>query len=124
MARKYHYNLGFAVKGTPLPDPTAFSGETSDLDISAERDTTGLLHREWVAQKIPTSLEWKNIGWDMCQQILQLVNSPSFQFTFPDPNTGLLRTGTYYAGNRKWTAVWLPTGGEWIATLSFSLVEY
>ena len=124
MPRRYHYNLGFAVNGTPLPDPTAFSGETSDLDIAADRDTTGLLHREWVARKVPTAIEWKNIGWDMCQQILQLVNTPSFQFTFPDPNTGTTRTGTYYAGNRKWSAVWLPTGGEWIATLSFSVIEY
>ena len=124
MARQYTYNLGFAVNGMPLPDPTAFSGETSDLDLSAERDTTGLLHRDWVAQKVPVEIEWRNIGWDMCTNILQAVNTPQFEFTFPDPNTGNTRTGTYYAGNRKWDAVWLPNGGEWIGTISFSVIEY
>lgn len=125
--RKYSYKLGFAVNGVAIPDPSSFSGETSDLDTSAERDTTGLLHRNWVAQKVPMELQYNNIGWPMCKTILQALNSPEFKFTFPDPNTGQNRTGRYYAGNRKWQAVWMPAGSSedaWIVTLTFSVIEY
>lgn len=125
--RNYTYHLGFAVNGVLLPDPARFGGETSDLDISAERDVTGVLHRDWVAQKVPIELSYINIGWDMCNFILTSVNYPEFQFTFPDPNAGGLRTGRFYVGNRKWTAVWMPDGMknmDWYTNLTFSVIEY
>lgn len=122
--RKYTYNLGFAVNDIPIPDPSEFSGETADLDTSAERDATGLLHRNKVAQKIPLSFKYTNIGWDMCQTILQAVNSSKFRFTYPDPNTGHMRTGNYYTGNRKWDAVMMVASGEWYVNLTFNVIEY
>lgn len=121
------YNMGFAIDGVPIPDPVGFGGSTSDLDTSAERDGTGLLHRQWVAQKVPTSMEYKNISWALCTELLKILNKPKFQFTFPDPNVGTTRTGTFYVGDRKWNCVWCPgTNGtmEWIAELSFSVIEY
>lgn len=120
----YTYNLGFAVNNIPIPDPTEFSGETADLDLSGERDTTGMLHRNRVAQKVPVSLRYANIGWDMCQTILQALNSEKFRFTYPDPNTGRLRTGTYYAGNRKWDAVMMHSPEERRVNLTVSIIEY
>lgn len=122
--RQYSYNLGFAINGTPIPDPHGFSGSTSDLDTSAERGVDGYLHRNWVARKISTELQYKNISWDKLQEISTLMNTPQFSFTFPDPNTGTNRTTTCYAGDRNWTAVWLPTDGEWIADLTVSIIEY
>lgn len=122
--RQYTYNIGFAVDGTPLPDPSQFSGSSKSLDTSAERDLTGMLHRSYVAMKVTTKLEWQNIDWGMIQTILTLVNKPQFQFTFPDPNTGALRTATCYAGDRDWPAVRLPHEGDWIGSLSFSVIEY
>ena len=125
--RKYTYHLGFAVNNIPLPDPSGFSGETSDLDTSAERDATGLLHRKWVARKVPVELKYTGIDWGMCQAILQSVNHDKFRFTFPDPNTGQLRTGNYYVGGRKWDAVWMPKDegpAGWYANLTFSVIEY
>ena len=127
--RGYRYDLGFKVNNTPIPDPSAYSGQTSDLDTSAERDVTGLLHRNRVAQKVPVEMSWKGLDWPVLTTILQAVNSDSFQFTFPDPNTGLSRSGTYYAGDRKWEGVWMPAGegayGEgWYFNLSFSIIEY
>lgn len=125
--RLYRYDLGFAVDGVPIPDPAGFTGETADLDVAGERDTTGYLHRDPVAQKVPTELRYTNITWEMCNKILVLLNKPEFQFTFPDPNVGGLRTGTFYAGNRKWEAVWLPSGEEpsgWYGNLTVPIIEY
>lgn len=125
--RTYTYTLGFAAGSTPLPDPSGFSGETADVDASGERDLTGTLHRDWVATKIPVQMQYTNIGWDMCQTILGAVNTPEFEFTYPDPNTGTTRTGTYYVGNRKWDVVWMPADADpadWFVNLSFSVIEY
>jgi hypothetical protein len=122
--RVYSYSMGFMAGSTPLPDPTGFSGEVADLDLSGERDATGLLHRDRVATKYPQEMRYQNIGWDMCQTILQAVSAASFSWTYPDPNTGALRTGTYYVGNRKWSVVWSPDDREWVADLTFSVIEY
>ena len=35
------YSLGFNANGTPLPDPSGFSGETSDLDVSGSATLRG-----------------------------------------------------------------------------------
>lgn len=116
-------SMGFKVGDTDLPDPTSFSGQTSDLDLAAERDTTGLLHRDWVAQKVPQEITYTNIPYSTITTILGLLNAPSFSWTFPDPNTGSARTGTFYCGDRKWEVVYAPTGG-WIGNLSFNVIEY
>lgn len=122
--RRYTYNLGFAADGVPIPDPSGFEGEVSALDTSAERDLTGLLHRNYVATKLPMKLEFANIDWEMMKQIIAAVSKPKFQFTFPDPTTGGMSTKTCYAGDRKWNAVRLPNNGDWIGSLNFSVIEY
>lgn len=127
--RNYRYELGIEVNGTPIPDPSEINGQTADVDTSAERDTTGYLHRNRVGTKVTMEMKWKVLDWAMVQTILTAVSPDAFQLTFPDPNTGAHRTGTFYAGNRKWPAVWMPAwksvyGEGWYADLSFSLIEY
>lgn len=125
--RDYKYSMGFAIDGVLIPDPVGFDGETADLDLSAERDVDGKLHRNMIddAEKVPVNMAYKNIDWDMLKYILrQLRNKPEFQFTFPDPNSDTFtRTGTFYVGNRKWNVVWAPEDKEWVADLSFSVIE-
>jgi hypothetical protein len=117
--------MGLLVNGNPIPDPSGMGGEVSDLDLSGERDATGFLHRDRVATKVPTEIRFNNIEWPMCTSILQAVSPASFSLTFPDPNTGAIRTGTYYAGNRKWDIVMAGnTLNDYIVNLSFSIVEY
>ena len=61
---------------------------------------------------------------EMATQILTAVSKPAFQFTFPDPMIGKLRTSKCYAGDRKFDAVMLGDDGEWICSLEFSVIEY
>lgn len=121
---QYRYDLGFAINGTPIPDPQGFDASVSDLDASAERDLTGTLHRNRVAQKEPVQLKYENIEWTKITQLLQLMNADAFQFTFPSPKTGTLQTNTCYAGDRKVAAVWMPTGRSYIGNLSVSIIQY
>ena len=50
-----NYNLGFEIDGVPIPNPSSHGGTISALDLQAERDATGLLHRDYVATKQPGS---------------------------------------------------------------------
>ena len=124
--RTYSYSLGFKVNGTPIPDPTEFKYQVADLDVSAERTTSGLLIRDRVATKHNVTLTYTNINWTMIETILGLMTSAKFKFTFPRPGTNSLYTGDYYVGNRDCDAVWLPHGAmhSWLGNLGFTVIEY
>ena len=121
---EFHYDMGFAVDGIPIPDPSSFSGAESDLDTMGERDATGYLHRDMVATKHPLKLEYKNISWGMIMFIGGLLNKDKFQFTYPSPFTGGLATMDAYTGDREFGTVFAPTGGIWMGSLKFSIIEY
>lgn len=116
--------MGFAINGTPIPDPAAYSGAISALDASGSRDMTGTLHRDMVATKVPTHLAWEALDWDTIQTILALVKEESFTFTFPNPAEGSLSTVTAYAGDREWDVHYITVRGEYVGYLKFSVIEF
>lgn len=119
------YTLGFKIDGHDLPDPSEFKYTTASVDVSAERNTTGLLVREMVATKHNVSLTWNALNWFTIQTILGYVQNPSFELKFPSPETGAIYTGTYYVGDRETDAIMLAgTADEWYGSLSFDLIEY
>lgn len=122
--RDYRYDMGFAINGSPIPDPATYGGSESALDTSAERDATGYLHRTMVATKHTFKMGWKNITWDMTQSILKKVSPAKFEFTVPDPADGRAKTYECYAGDRSWECVWSPGGEDSIGNLSFNVIEY
>lgn len=125
MARTYSYDMGFKINGTPLPDPSVFSGAESDLDTLGKRDATGALRRNKVAMKCHTKLEWRNIEWSMVKTIGNLMNkSDRFRFTYVDPIRGA-QTITAYCGDRDWEAVFCvdASAEKWIGTLKVSVIE-
>ena len=123
--RTYKYDMGFEVNGSPIPDPSGFSGKDSALDASGERDASGTLHRDMVATKQPLKLEYSALDWGMIRSILSKLTGESFQFTFPDPNAeGSPRTMTAYVGDRDWDVQLIMETGEYVGKLSFSVIEF
>ena len=119
------YQLGFKIGSTNIPDPTSFSGKESDLDTMGERDATGYLHRNKVATKHPVNLEYNNIPWAAIVALCGLMTSAQFSFTFPDPfSSSQTRTITAYAGDRDFSAVYMPDQQEWYGNLKVSIIEY
>lgn len=124
--------MGFAVNGSPIPDPAVFTGKASALDTSGGRDATGTLHRAMVATKHPIKVEYHSITFAMMESIMGKMRGESFQFTFPDPLEGLI-TIKAYVGDRDWetqearsqsnskNTTWK---GDWLGNLSFSIIEY
>lgn len=119
------YTLGFKIDGHDIPDPSEFKYTTASVDVSAERNTSGLLVREMVATKHNVSLTWNALNWSTIQTILGYVQPQSFEFKFPNPETGTIYTGTYYVGDRETDAIMLAGLQEnWYGSLSFDLIEY
>lgn len=123
--RNYNYKMGFAINGVPIPDPSSFSGKDSALDASGERDATGLLHRDMVATKQPLKMAYTAMDWTTIGVLLRMMRGESFQFTFPDPYSGQLRTMKAYVGDRDWDVqlIMNPTE-EYVGSLSFSVIEF
>lgn len=122
--REYRYSMGFRVNDILIPDPATFSGAISDLDTSAERDATGMLHRCKVATKTPLKFGYNAIEWEMFKAIAALVSEDRFDFTFFSPQTCQFETITAYVGDREWNAVWCPEDGAYLCDVTFSVIEY
>lgn len=122
--REYRYSMGFRVNDILIPDPATFSGAISDLDTSAERDATGMLHRCKVATKTPLKFGYNAIEWEMFKAIAALVSEDRFDFTFFSPQTCQFETITAYVGDREWNAVWCPEDGAYLCDVTFSIIEY
>lgn len=122
--------MGFAINGVAIPDPSSYGYASQSLDVSAERDTTGLLHRKMVDTKYNVSLSWGGMDYPTATSILQAIHDESFTLTFPCPelspsDNGGLYTGKYYCGDRKVEI--LKAQGEtdlWIVSMSFDCIEF
>lgn len=120
-----NYDLGFTINSTAIPDPSGYDYEVADLDVSAERDATGLLHRDRVATKHNVSIKYDAIDWATIGTIMTALEGASFTLVVPIPGTSATYSGTYYCGNRKTSAIMLAgTGNLNAGSLSFSAIEY
>lgn len=117
------YDMGFMVNGTPLPDPSKFTGAVSDLDTMGKRDATGYLHRNRVATKHPLKLEYHNISWRLICYICNLIKDDKFEFTYFDPADGQ-QSFDAYTGDREWDVVMAVADSAPIGNLKFSVIQY
>lgn len=119
---KYNYKMGIKVGSTKIPDPSEWNYQVGDLDVSGERDATGLLHRKRVATKINYEFEWAALEWEMLQRVLNACKAAKFKLTAPDPRTfGEEYVGDYYVGDRTGSAHYYLDGREEIAMYSLKL---
>lgn len=121
------YEMGLSLGGVAVPDPAGWDVDIESLDASAERDGTGQLHRDMVAEKMNFSFSFKAIPWSVSAAILNAVRAQSFTAVTPDPyNPGGTRSGTYYAGRRSQKTIqyWQDTEEVILCDLSFNIIEF
>ena len=80
-----NYTMGIKFGGVSIPDPSEWNPSIADVDESAERDATSVLHRNRVGQKINFGFKWNCLTWAEMASILNAVNSDSFTAVCPDP---------------------------------------
>lgn len=121
------YEMGLSLGGVSIPDPAKWDFSLESLDASAERDGTGYLHRDMVAEKINFSYRFNAITWEQLAAILNAVKQPAFTAVTPDPYTPRgTRTGTYYVGKRDGETIyyWPDTTEVGLFNLAFNIIEY
>lgn len=121
------YEMGLSFGGVAIPDPAKWNFSIESLDASAERDGTGLLHRDMVAEKINFSYEFHALSWEQMSIILNAVRQPEFTAVTPDPYTPRgTRSGSYYVGGRNGDTIyfWPNTEEVGLFNLSFNIIQY
>lgn len=87
-----------------IPTPSDF--QVSVMDISkAERNANGDMIIERIATKRKLELTWKYLSQADLSALLIRVSAVFFTIEYPDPQTGALRTGTFYSGDRTAGAI-------------------
>ncbi len=93
------------IAGADIPAPTDYQVGIMDLDGETSRTASGLMVRDRVAVKRKLELAWKYLTPAEWSQILQAVSPPFVGVTYDDPESGELKTGTFYAGDRTAGAI-------------------
>lgn len=115
-----------SIDGVPLPTPTKYDFEFSDLDTEKTgRDLNYFMirHRKR-ADVYSFPLSWENIGLDDLRTIFNATSPEMFEATFFDVVSGEFITKTMYAGNRKVkTSIIEGDLSDVVCSISFNLIE-
>jgi hypothetical protein len=87
------------INSVSIPTPSDFNVSVMDI-TKAERNANGNMVLERITTKRKLELSWKYLSQADVASLLTKVSPVSFSVTYPDPQTGASRTGTFYAGDR------------------------
>lgn len=111
--------------GKAVKSPKTFSATVQDIDGNSTRDASGNMHRDRITIKRKLAIAWGPLNNNEIATIMQAISSTFFSVTYPDPQTGGQRTGTFYVGDR--TAAAYSWNDKFSAmmwqNLSFDLIE-
>lgn len=95
-----------------------------DSEEGAGRNALGTAFRDRVAVKRKVNCTWPPMYSVQMANLLNKMKGEFFEFTYPDPETGGLRTMTGYVGDRTVEAYRIYTGSnvQWLP-LSANIVE-
>lgn len=108
-----------------LPAPQELQWQISDLDADGTgRNQNGDMFRDRVAVKRKISVKWPPLSKSDAATLLQAVEDPFFQLTYPDAKTGANRTMWCYCGDRTAPALRLTSDGQWLwGNITFNFIE-
>lgn len=110
------------INGTTIPTPSDYKPSIQDIS-KAERNANGDMIIERIATKRKLELSWVHLSQEELQQLLQLVAPIFFTVSYPDPQDGSTRTGTFYCGDRSTGALDYRNGRVRWKDIKFNLVE-
>lgn len=110
------------VDGVVLPTPSEFKVNIQDLS-KAERNARGTIIIERIATKRKLEFVWSYLTKEQLQLILNAVSPVFFEVEYPDPQTGEMRRGTFYAGDRGVPMLDFKNGVPRYKDLRFNVIE-
>ena len=109
----------------PPAAPTFLKVTVLDLDDAeaSKRTADGTMHRDRIAVKRKIDMGFGPLNWEQTSATLQLLKNKFVECTYPDPETGMFETKTFYSTDRE-TAFLVNRGSEiYWSGLRFSLIE-
>lgn len=84
---------------------------------------SGFMHKDVVAQKRSLNCKWGPMSLDDCSFLLKLVNSVTFNVTYPDLLDGKLETRKFYVGDRTVPIMRIYGDDLYVTSISFNFIE-
>lgn len=110
------------INGVELKTPSSFSVGIQDIS-NAERNANGTMIIERIATKRKIELGWEVLTADEMVILLYSVSSVFFTVEYVDPQDNVIKSGTFYCGDRKAPMLSYQKGIPKYKNLSFNLVE-
>lgn len=110
------------VNGVQIKTPDSFQVSLEDI-VKAERNANGDLVGDRIATKRKLMLAWTYLSNDELSTLLTAVSDFLFSVTYPDPQTGEARTGTFYAGSKNSEGLVYNNGSMTWRNLKFNMIE-
>lgn len=105
-----------------IPAPDNYNVGIMDIS-NAERNAAGTMIIERIATKRKLTLNWQQISNKDLSSILTLVSPVFFYVTYPDPQDGKIKGGTFYSGDRTADGLMYKDGIMYWKSLKFDLIE-
>jgi len=110
------------IDGVEMPAPIQY--DVSIMDISqAERNAKGDIVIDRIATKRKIELNLQGLTSEEVSKVLKAVSPVFFEVEYFDPQENKLRTGTFYAGDRKTTGLMYSNGKLLFKNITFNLIE-
>lgn len=119
-------SLYLAINGVEIAAyPNQIQVTLMDLDNAetTTRTLDGRLSRDRIAVKRQIELAWPALTWDKVSAVLQAMEAPFFNFTYPDPMSGKMETKSFYVGNRQMPYLLHRNGVDYWAGMQMTLTE-
>lgn len=83
-----------------IPTPSTFAVGVMDI-VKAERNANAEMIIEKIATKRKLELAWNYLSSADLAALLQKITDTFFTVEYPDPQTGAMRSATFYVGDRN-----------------------
>lgn len=110
------------IDGVVVPTPSDFGVGIQDIS-KAERNANGTMIIERIATKRKLELNWLFLTRSEVSQILKAVSPVFFSVKYMDPEDDVMKTGTFYCGNRSTGMIDFRNGVPRYKDVKFNLVE-
>lgn len=110
------------INGVSIPTPSDLNIGIQDLS-KAERTANGTMVIERIATKRKLELSWKYLSKEDLSTVFNAVAPVFFEVEYIDPQENSVKTGTFYAGDRKAGALDFKNGNIRYKDISVNLVE-
>ena len=112
----------FKINGVAMPTPSDYNVGIQNI-VKAERNARGKMIIELITTKRKIEFSWNYLTNSDLQKVLTAVSPVLFSVEYQDPQSGGIKTGMFYTGDRKAGAMSYVNGVMRWSDIKFNLVE-